>query len=241
MNKKKNPRNRLNRYSVYIAGLSLLVSLASFGLSFYVWHDDRKPSISATCDAQQFVEGSYEPYIYNSIEFGRYLIAVSISVSNNSKQGCILHCMPLFKPSKNGEFVSFPNPTELIFKDNNNPLESLPLESNSSCSVDFELYIYFPSEIHQKLCEKFGEDISSTRIQKLLYYLYSEGISPQETAPIMGFTYEPKFYRHVPAQDGKLILYISTNTGASDSVGVDYLLRDFFKLEDRLSRQYWYF
>ena len=152
-------------------------------------------------------------------------MAVSVSISNNSSQGCVLDCKPLFKSSN--DVPSFPNPEELIFKDGKNPFSSLTLEPRSSRSVDFEMYIYLSELTHKVLEDEFGDKLYTTNIQSILRFLYEEGIV-DETAPIRAKPMDPSLYAHISPQPQKLILYITTNTGASDTAIVDYLYRDFF-------------
>ena len=224
MSRKLDPNNRLDRYTVYIAALSLLISICSFALSLHMWHEDRKASISVDCSSHA-IDGSYESFSNNGNNFGRYLMAVSVSISNNSSQGCVLDCEPLFKSYKGTPL--FPSPEELIFKDGTNPFRSISLEPRSSRSVDFEMYIYFSELTHKLLEDEFGDKLYTTNIQSILRYLYKEGIAGG-TAPIIARPMDSTSYDHISPQPQKLILYITTNTGASGTAIVDYLYRDFF-------------
>lgn len=221
-----------NRISVMISLVALIISLLSLLLNFITWKSSITPSISVNGHLS-YVQKSYECFNFNpdkyrksnssneayNEEYGRFIMSGVLSISNNTSQGCIISDELI---SYEHDEYSFPGPDELIYV-NGNPFNGLQLDGNESISVECEIYIYLDKSSHEYLIERFGDTLEEQDVDTIidcLHYDYSKDYyysAPMEAYPIL-----PDYYTNYNLPKHGLSILISTNTGASDILNIDY-------------------
>lgn len=105
------------------------------------------------------------------------------------------------------------------------------MEGTSSVVIPLSIYIYVDDESHNLLKEHFGESLQNEDVSDLLQYLYNEHehlitFNP----PTYAFPVDESYYNHLPVTDGKLILSVTTDTGAQNYSVIDYAMKDWYEV-----------
>ncbi len=231
----KTKLSHIDKITIFLSTLSLIVASASFIFSYHTWHLQVTPAIS--CETHcKIVPNTFNTVRNGTMVLSCYTLEITVDIANTANQGCIVHCDPIIhRTLSNQEALDLHLTKDSIrTKDGDNPIDSIRLNGYESYSSTFTMNVYFDVPTTKYIMQKFSNydstyvygDIAAFDPYKATQYLKEIDVTPTlvsfytEDDPGWGL-----YYHDQPdiAKPDQLILHFFTNTNLSVDTEIDYL------------------